>query len=135
MPAAARRSPRPDAGPALGPGSAEEGVRDRLSRSSPGPPKKTPTGVGWNDSATPISVATFSITSSAGVRRIIDHAERPLRLVVVRQAIRRARAMPGYGQGYAGGAAAASVQHVLLWPTQSSRAPGGAAQATPTDAV
>ena len=34
----------------------------------PGPPKKTPTGVGWKVSATPMSVATFSITSSDGVR-------------------------------------------------------------------
>ena len=31
-------------------------------------PKNTPTGVGWNVSPTPISPATFSITSSLGVR-------------------------------------------------------------------
>ena len=31
-------------------------------------PNNTPTGVGWNDSATPISPATVSITSSLGVR-------------------------------------------------------------------
>ncbi len=37
------------------------------STSTPGSPKNTPTGVGWNVSPTPISSATSRMTSSAGV--------------------------------------------------------------------
>ena len=51
-----------------GPAPPKYGSATPSSGSSPGPPKKTPTGVGRNVSPTPISSATFSITSSAGVR-------------------------------------------------------------------
>ena len=61
-------SPQPMQVVAVGAGAAEVRVGDLLALPAPGPPKNTPTGVGWNVSATPMSVATFSITSSAGVR-------------------------------------------------------------------
>ena len=51
-----------------GPTPPKYGSATCSSGSAPGPPKKTPTGVGWKVSATPISPATFSITSSDGVR-------------------------------------------------------------------
>ena len=51
-----------------GPAPPKNGSSTVWPMPAPGPPKKTPTGAGWKVSATPISVATFSITSSDGVR-------------------------------------------------------------------
>ena len=51
-----------------GPAPPKYGSATRSPCAWPGPPKNTPTGVGWKVSPTPMSVATFSITSSAGVR-------------------------------------------------------------------
>jgi hypothetical protein len=51
-----------------GPAPPKNGSGASLPGSWPGRPKNTPTGVGWNVWATPISVATCSITSSDGVR-------------------------------------------------------------------
>ena len=51
-----------------GPAPPKNGSATSSPAAWPGPPKKTPTGVGWKVSPTPMSSATFSITSSAGVR-------------------------------------------------------------------
>ena len=51
-----------------GPAPPKYGSGTCRSASAPGPPKNTPTGVGWKVSPTPSSRATFSMTSSAGVR-------------------------------------------------------------------
>jgi hypothetical protein len=61
-------SPQLRQGLRSGPAPPKNGSATFSSGSAPGPPKKTPTGVGWKVSPTPMSVATFSITSSAGVR-------------------------------------------------------------------
>ncbi len=60
-------SPQPMQVRRSGPAPPKYGSATAAPCSSSGPPKKTPTGVGWKVSPTPISVATFSITSSAGV--------------------------------------------------------------------
>ncbi len=61
-------SPQPMQGLRSGPAPPKYGSGTRSPGCWPGAPKKTPTGVGWKVSPTPMSVATFSITSSAGVR-------------------------------------------------------------------
>ncbi len=61
-------SPQPMQVLRSGPAPPKYGSATRSPGAWPGEPKNTPTGVGWKVSATPISVATFSITSSAGVR-------------------------------------------------------------------
>ena len=58
-----------------GPGAAEVRVVDGLPGAWPGPPKKTPTGVGWNVSPAPISSATVFMTSSDGV--IVGYSTTP----------------------------------------------------------
>ena len=51
-----------------GPTPPKKGSATFSPRGVSGSPKKTPTGVGWKVSPTPSSLATFSITSSDGVR-------------------------------------------------------------------